>query len=76
MSLTRNEEFNRVRTLESELEKKEKNISKLNKEKLELEEENVKINVQVMKLLSELERIKSGSGYGTHNSYKHIASHK
>jgi hypothetical protein len=38
LSFTRNEDFNKVRNLECELEKKEKQISKLNKEKLELEE--------------------------------------
>jgi hypothetical protein len=36
LTITRNEEFNRVRTLESEVERREKTISKLNKEKLEL----------------------------------------
>ena len=60
LSFTRtSEDFNKVRTLECEVEKKEKAISRLNKEKLELEEENVKINVQVMKLLSDLEKCKS-----------------
>jgi chromosome segregation ATPase len=61
LSVTRHEEFSRLRTLESELEKRDKNISKLSKEKLELEEENVRINVQVMKLLSELEKAKAHS---------------
>jgi len=34
MSYTRNEDSHKVRVLESDLEKKEKTISKLNKEKL------------------------------------------
>lgn len=34
-------------------------ISKLNKEKLELEEENIKKNVEVMKLLTEMEKLKA-----------------
>lgn len=40
--------------MEGDLEKKEKALSRLTKEKLELEEENVKMNVQIMKYLSEL----------------------
>jgi predicted phage gp36 major capsid-like protein len=52
VSFSRNEDLHRLRSMESELEKKEKTVSKLSKEKLELEEENVKMNVQIMKLLS------------------------
>lgn len=36
LTITRNEEFYKVRGLESELEKREKQISKLGKEKLEI----------------------------------------
>jgi superfamily II DNA/RNA helicase len=61
VSFTRNEDLHRLRTLESELEKKEKTVSKLSKEKLELEEENVKMNVQIMKMYSELEKYKSNT---------------
>lgn len=43
-------------------------VSKLSKEKLELEEENVRMNVQVMKLLSEMEKIKSASNTGNSKS--------
>ena len=52
ISFNRAEETNRIRWLENENEKKDKLISRCTKEKFELEEENVRLNVQVMKLLS------------------------
>ena len=70
VSFTRGEDLHRLRTLESELEKKEKAVSKLSKEKLELEEENVKMNVQIMKMYGELEKHKA-----TPHSLKLITHH-
>jgi len=62
VSYARVEESNRIRDMDAALEKKDKMISKLNKEKLELEEENIKKNVEVMKMLTELEKVKSITG--------------
>ena len=44
--------------MQNDLEKKDKVISKLTKEKLQIEEETINLHVQVMKKLSEMEKNK------------------
>lgn len=64
VSIRSSEDQVRLRHLQNELEKKEKTISKLTKEKLEIEEENINLHVQVMKKLSEMERGRDGGDRG------------
>ena len=69
----RNEENNRLRGMEMELQKKEKNISKLNKEKLEMEEQNVKLNILNMKYLNQIQKFKTNPN-GTTYSFKSMST--
>ena len=50
-----------------ELEKKDKVISKLNKEKLQMEEENVKLNILNMKYLNQIEKVKGNGNFNYKN---------
>lgn len=54
VSIRSNEDQVKIRQLQHEIDKKDKMISKLTKEKLEIEEENINLHVQVMKKLSEM----------------------
>ena len=53
--------------MQNDLEKKDKVISKLTKEKLQIEEENINLHVQVMKKLSEMEKNKENQNFESLN---------